>query len=298
MAEGESTIKLTKRKGFNFFRSYYDVFNELDDKGKLEFIKALLDKQFLGVAPENLTGMVRFAYISQMHSINQQVKGYEDKTGDLLGDRAKTPPLNTPPVPPSVGLDLPPTLQEEVEEKGEEKEKGSNGEALPSSPDTPSLPSTPSKTFIDGPSLLTESKTEENPLAAGKGDVAPPKKKKYEPMVFSKEVHACYLECLKHFPEQFKPKKREVQDRWMEAVDKCNRIDGYEFHQIEAIVKYTRNDDWWVKTFQSLTKLRVSNKEEVLFIHVFRDLVPDGKLREVVVKDESGMPWNAPGYKI
>ena len=73
-------MKLTKRKGFNFFRSYYDVYNELSDKDKVMFIDALLDRQFLGIKPNNLTGMAKFAYISQTNSIDSQVKGYEDKT--------------------------------------------------------------------------------------------------------------------------------------------------------------------------------------------------------------------------
>lgn len=77
-------IKLTKRKGFNFFRSYYDVFNELEDTDKLDFIKALLDKQFLGINPTDLKGMAKFAWISQTNSIDSQVKGYEDKTGVKL----------------------------------------------------------------------------------------------------------------------------------------------------------------------------------------------------------------------
>ena len=39
-------MKLTKRKGFNFFRSYYDVYNELNDKDKAKIyydIKELYD---------------------------------------------------------------------------------------------------------------------------------------------------------------------------------------------------------------------------------------------------------------
>ena len=77
-------MKLTKRKGFNFFRSYYDVYNELKtDKDKVAFIDALLDRQFLGVKPENLTGMAKFAYISQTNSIDNQVKGYNDKQKSL-----------------------------------------------------------------------------------------------------------------------------------------------------------------------------------------------------------------------
>jgi hypothetical protein len=112
-------VKLTKRKGFNFFRSYYDVYNELPEADKLPFIEALLDRQFLGIKPTNLKGMAKFAYISQTNSIDSQVKGYEDKT------KTKLNPCEPVVLPPTDGGglrgDLPPTLQ--VEEKEKEKEK-------------------------------------------------------------------------------------------------------------------------------------------------------------------------------
>ena len=73
-------MKLTKRKGFNFFRSYYDVYNELEtDSDKVKFIDALLARQFQGVEPTELKGMAKFAYISQVNSIDTQLKGYEDR---------------------------------------------------------------------------------------------------------------------------------------------------------------------------------------------------------------------------
>ena len=113
-------VKLTKRKGFNFFRSYFDVYNELETiEDKVSFIEALLDRQFLGLKPTNLKGMAKFAYISQTNSIDSQVKGYEDKT------KTKLNPLdvveNTPTQPPCYGGKITPTLQ--VEEKEKEKEQ-------------------------------------------------------------------------------------------------------------------------------------------------------------------------------
>jgi hypothetical protein len=106
--------KLTKRKGFNFFRSYYDVYNELETpEDKVAFIDALLDRQFLGVKPTDLKGMAKFAYISQVNSIDSQVKGYEDKTKTIL----------TPTQPPTQGVTIPPTLQVEVKEKVKEEVK-------------------------------------------------------------------------------------------------------------------------------------------------------------------------------
>lgn len=102
-------MKLTKRKGFNFFRSYYDVYNELSDKDKVLFMDALLDRQFLGLKPTKLKGMSKFAYISQTNSIDSQVKGYEDKTGLKL----------TPTVGGCQGVLYTPTeqVQEEVQEE-------------------------------------------------------------------------------------------------------------------------------------------------------------------------------------
>lgn len=108
-------MKLTKRKQFAFYRSYYDVFNELSDADKLKFIEALLDKQFLDIDPVNLNGMVKFAYISQMDSIEKQVKGYQDKTKVILN------PNKGVNLPPTQGVEIPPKEQEE--EKEEEKEK-------------------------------------------------------------------------------------------------------------------------------------------------------------------------------
>tara|TARA_R110000823_G_scaffold166586_1_gene298626 strand:- start:201 stop:812 length:612 start_codon:yes stop_codon:yes gene_type:complete len=117
-------VKLTKRKGFNFFRSYFDVYNELENnQDKVDFIDALLNRQFLGAKPTNLKGMAKFAYISQTNSIDSQVKGYEDKTNTTLSPLDTA--ITTPTVPPTDGGQVPPSLQVqvEVEEKVEEKDK-------------------------------------------------------------------------------------------------------------------------------------------------------------------------------
>ena len=113
-------MKHTKRKGFNFFRSYYDVYNELDDKSKLQFMEALLDRQFLGIKPTQLKGMAKFAYISQTNSIDSQVKGYEHKTKTYLKAVSNTPTEGGMQGGRQGGSDTP-TLQVEVEV--EEKEE-------------------------------------------------------------------------------------------------------------------------------------------------------------------------------
>ena len=109
-------MKETKRKSFKFYRSYYDMFNELENQSnKLEFIQAILDKQFLGIDPE-LKGIVKFAYVSQLHSIEKQVKGWQDATGQELTGAYTYP---------SKGSTKPPLVHpmQEVKEKEKEKEE-------------------------------------------------------------------------------------------------------------------------------------------------------------------------------
>lgn len=101
------------RKAINFFRSYYDVAKELSDKDRLAFYDAILKKQFENI-DSNLTGMANFAYVSQKHSINSQIKGYYDKTKD-----EKFNPI----APPTVGATEPPSQQGEGQGQVEEQEQ-------------------------------------------------------------------------------------------------------------------------------------------------------------------------------
>ena len=130
-------MKLTKRKGFNFFRSYFDVYNELEnDADKVAFIDALLERQFMGKKPIDLKGMAKFAYISQTNSIDTQVKGYEDKTKTRLDGtpyyKEDLPPCQGDVDTPTVGGKNTPCQQEKekVQEKvqGEVKEKEEDDE--------------------------------------------------------------------------------------------------------------------------------------------------------------------------
>jgi len=70
---------MSERKAVKFYRSYWDVAMNLNDKDRLAFYDAVMLRQFTGQEP-TLTGMAKFAYISQKHSIDAQVKGFEDKT--------------------------------------------------------------------------------------------------------------------------------------------------------------------------------------------------------------------------
>jgi len=103
------------RKAIKFYISYFEVASELNDKDRLAFYDALFNKQFKNIEP-NLKGMAKFAYISQKHSIDAQVKGYYDITKDEQFNPNQTP---------MQGATLSPYKQvkEEVKDKEEVKEE-------------------------------------------------------------------------------------------------------------------------------------------------------------------------------
>jgi hypothetical protein len=112
-------MKLTKRKGFNFLRSYFDVLNELkEDSDKLDFLMSIINKQFLDEDPKNLGFISNLCYESQRHSIEKSVKGWllANKT-DLKGNPTPppTPPKGSPPTSP-------PKEEQEQEQEKEEVE--------------------------------------------------------------------------------------------------------------------------------------------------------------------------------
>lgn len=126
--------KPTKRKAFNFLRSYFDVVNELDnDADKLSFLMAVINKQFLDEDPKEMSFLVKLCYSSQKHAIESSVKGWKRVTNtDMEGNPILNPSTN----PPTNPMTNPPTnpIQEEVkvEEKVKVKEKEKENNSIDS----------------------------------------------------------------------------------------------------------------------------------------------------------------------
>jgi hypothetical protein len=92
--------------------------------------------------------------------------------------------------------------------------------------------------------------------------------KEQEEKVYSKEIHNCLDNCLTSFPDNLHPNETQ-KPKWLDTIDKLNRIDKIPYRIIESITHKVRADDFWSKNFMSLTKLRKNNKDGVKFIVVF-----------------------------
>ena len=111
-------IKPTKRKAFNFLRSYFDVLNEIPtDKDKLDFLTSIINKQFLDEDPKDLGFISNLCYESQRHQIESSVNGWKRANKDT--------PLTTPGTnPPTTPRTDPKEEEEQEKEEVQEKEEG------------------------------------------------------------------------------------------------------------------------------------------------------------------------------
>lgn len=114
-----NNLKPTKRKAFNFLRSYFDVLNQLDnDSDKLAFLTSIINKQFLDEDPKELSFIANLCYESQRHSIEKSVKGWITASNtDLLGNPILPLPL------PNGSPNTPPKQEEQEQVQGEEQVK-------------------------------------------------------------------------------------------------------------------------------------------------------------------------------
>lgn len=99
-----------ERLVFKFYKSYFDTAKLLDDKNRLAFYDALLEKQFNFIEP-TLTGLAELVYVSQKHNIDSQVNGWLEKIKSMGIEPPATPPAT------------PPALQLEKKYKNKKKKK-------------------------------------------------------------------------------------------------------------------------------------------------------------------------------
>jgi hypothetical protein len=86
---------------------------------------------------------------------------------------------------------------------------------------------------------------------------------------FSKLILDSYDHIVKLFPRQTQPKNKTEKVKWLNEIDKLQRLDGYSPRQIYLICSKVRNDNFWSQNFLSITKLRQKNKDGVKYIQTF-----------------------------
>jgi len=109
------------RSQFAFYKSFDDVYKDLNTKQKLEFIDTLLDVQFLRIKAEDVMfkdNILKHIWNAQKHSIQKSINGYLESQKN---EKVKVPFLGIydPLQIPSEGVHQ----QEQEKEQEKEKEK-------------------------------------------------------------------------------------------------------------------------------------------------------------------------------
>jgi hypothetical protein len=91
-----------------------------------------------------------------------------------------------------------------------------------------------------------------------------PKTKEFPPHI--KKAFPHFVEL---FPNRNQPKTKAQKEKWLDCLDKIERIDKYNLRDIYAVCKQLRQDDFWQNVFLSILKLRNNDKNGVKYVDRF-----------------------------
>ena len=71
------------------------------------------------------------------------------------------------------------------------------------------------------------------------------------------------------FPLKYRPKTDAQKNKWLDCLDKIERLDGYNLREVYNVAKELRNDEFWQNNFLSILKLRNTDKNGIKYIDRF-----------------------------
>lgn len=71
------------------------------------------------------------------------------------------------------------------------------------------------------------------------------------------------------FPLKYRPKTEAQKNKWLDCLDKIERLDGYNLRDVYNVSKELRNDEFWQNNFLSILKLRNTDKNGIKYIDRF-----------------------------
>ena len=100
-----------------------------------------------------------------------------------------------------------------------------------------------------------------------------PKSKNFDapPPKYSKMAVKSFDHFVALFPQKMQPKTEAQKNKWLDCLDKLERLDGYSLQVVYFISKKARQDDFWQSNFLSILKLRQLNKQGVKYVDLFKE---------------------------
>lgn len=89
------------------------------------------------------------------------------------------------------------------------------------------------------------------------------------PNKFSETSKKAFNYFVQLFPEKNKPQTKAQKTKWLDCLDKIERLDKYDLRDVYAISRDLRNDTFWKNNFLSILKLRNIDKNGIKYIDRF-----------------------------
>lgn len=86
---------------------------------------------------------------------------------------------------------------------------------------------------------------------------------------YSEKTTTAFSHFAKLFPLKYRPKTDAQKNKWLDCLDKIERLDGYNLREVYKVSKELRNDEFWQNNFLSILKLRNTDKNGIKYIDRF-----------------------------
>ena len=92
---------------------------------------------------------------------------------------------------------------------------------------------------------------------------------KSEKRQFDEKTTNAFPHFMEIFPLKYRPKTETQKNKWLDCLDKLQRLDGYDLREVYNVCKNLRNDQFWQNNFLSILKLRNADKNGIKYIDRF-----------------------------
>ena len=83
---------------------------------------------------------------------------------------------------------------------------------------------------------------------------------KFEKRQYSQITQKAFLHFANLFPEKYRPKTQLQKNKWLDCLEKIQKIDKYDLREVYNVAKNLRQDEFWQNHFLTILKNQLTQK--------------------------------------
>ena len=92
---------------------------------------------------------------------------------------------------------------------------------------------------------------------------------KFEKRQYSQITQKAFSHFADLFPEKYRPKTQLQKNKWLDCLEKIQKIDKYNLREVYNVAKNLRQDEFWQNNFLTILKFRNNDKNGIKYIDRF-----------------------------